>query len=106
MPSSTPKRDGWYGYKFIQADQAKEVPGLREIADAVTYGGMPPNTPVFYAFRRTDAPYPDACVALPVDRATVTAVQRGDRTTVLELLDALEDAFDQWFAQVRAGKEN
>lgn len=99
------KRDGWYGFRFVQADQAKDVPGLQEIADHVAHRGMPPGTPVFYAFKRTDAGYPDVCIGLPVDRATVTEVQRGNRTIVLELLDGLEDAYEQFMEQVKAGKE-
>jgi hypothetical protein len=95
----------WYGHRLISADAAKDVPGLKEIADLVTFGRLPPSTPVFYAFRRTDAPYPDACVALIVDARTVRDFERGDDTTVLELLDGLEDAYEQFMARVEAGKE-
>lgn len=100
------RADRWYDFRFIQADQAKDVPGLREIADRVTFGGLAPNTPVLYAYRRTDAPYPDAVIGLPVDHATVVDVRNRDADTILGLLDALEDAFGQWFSQVVAGRGN
>lgn len=103
MPGSF-KSENWYGFKFIQADQAKDVPGLREMAASAAFGLLAPGHPVFYAHRRTDAPYPDVVVGLPVDRATVTEVQRGNRAVVVELLDALEDAYAQFIESVQAGK--
>jgi len=93
----------WYGHRCIQADQCREVKGLKQFADAVSLGGLSPSAPVFYAYRHEDAPYPDVVVGLVIDDQIVDEFKRGHRETVLGLLDALEDAYEQFAERVKRG---
>lgn len=102
--SPTFNPDGWFGYRFVQADQAASIRGLEEIAALVAAGKMLPDAPVFYAYKRPDGGYPTVCIGVPADREEVLAMQRGDREAALDLLDALQEAYDGFMAQVKRGK--
>ena len=97
---------GWYGLRFIDADQAVHVRGLGEIAARVAVGALPPRTPIFVGYKRMDAPYPDAVVAVPTDEATARATMAGDVATLADLLEALEDALVGFLHQVTLGRAN
>lgn len=96
--------DGWYGFRLIPASNAHEVKGLEELAALVAAGGMPPDTPVVYATKRTSAPWPDVVVGVPLDVAELRAWQLGDRSVTRDVVEALEEAYEIFLAQAKANR--
>lgn len=96
--------DGWYGFQLIPASRATEHKGLAEIAALVAAGGMAPDTPVFVATKRTDAPYPDVIVGVPLSIEELTAWRNGDRSAARDVVEALEEAYETFLAQVKSGE--
>lgn|SRR5215813_14433772 len=84
---------GWYGIKLIAASQASEVPGLEELATYVRLGMLARDGCYLVARRRTDAPYPDAVVAVALDPATLAAWRRGDRSAAAWVAEELERGY-------------
>src|SRR6266540_1953335 len=101
-----PNVDGWYGMRLIPASRATEIRGLAEIAAMVAGGAMPGDTPIFVATKRTDAPWPDVVVGVPLTVAELAAWRAGDRTVARDVVEALEEAYDAFMAQVKAGRVN
>lgn len=96
--------DGWYDFKIVDASEARGIPGLEEIAALVDKGVMPANTPVFTAVKRTDAPYKDVRVGVPLEVEEVRAWRYGDRSVAADIAEALEESYAAFMAQVKAGK--
>lgn len=98
--------EGWEprSFRVLTADVAGSLPGLRDLALRVRYGAMPRSTPVFVGTRRTDSPYPDVRVGVPLDDETVRLMQQGNRAAAKDALDALQDAFDAWWRDVLRSK--
>lgn len=101
-----PGLDGWYGVALIPASDAAGVTGLEEIAALVAAGAMTPDTPVFHATKRTDAPWPDVLVGVPLEVADLHAWQRGDRTVARDVVEALETAYQDFMRRATSGKLN
>jgi hypothetical protein len=103
MPLKLPGLDGWFDFKLIDASSARGIPGLEEIAAQVDKGVLPPNTPVFTAVKRNDAPYPDVRIGVPLEVEEVRAWRWGDRSVAKDIAEALEDAYTLFMARVKAG---
>lgn len=96
------QQDGWYGARIIDAGEAYRHKGLQEQAALVKAGGLHPRTPLFVVWKRLDAPYPDACVAVPTDEATARAVLAGDPSSLADLLEDAEDTLARFLERVKA----
>ena len=96
--------DGWHSFRLITADRAREDRALAEVAVLVDRGLMAPDTPLFVATKRNDAPWPDVLVAVPLTHAEMTAWCRGDRSVVRDIVAALEEGYDEKMAAARAGE--
>ena len=106
-PDSTllvPNVEGWYDLRVIPAGNAAGTPALVEIATMVERGVMPPDTPIFVATRRTDAPYPDIVVGVPLTVAELQAWRNGDRSVTRDIVEALESAFADFMQQVQENR--
>lgn len=95
--------DGWHSFALIPAGRAREDTVLAEVAVLVDRGLMPPDTPLFVATRRTDAPWPDVRVAVPLTHEEVAAWRAGDRSVARDIVEALEEAYREHMANARAG---
>jgi len=93
--------DGWYGFRLIQADQAQDVPGLDELARYVDRGMVPRAARYLVAYRRLDAPYPDAVIAVQLHPRTAEDWRRGDTAAAHEVAEALEHGYRTLMARER-----
>lgn len=91
---------------LIQASEAADVPGLGDLAQSVRDGLIPPTTPEVVAVHDATGGYPPVALALPVGNADAALLIAGDLATAHDVLDALEEAFDGFLAQARAGTFN
>lgn len=98
--------DGWYGLEVISAEDAVHRRGCAEIAALVRVGALRPKAPVFVAYHRSDAPYPDVCMALPVEEEEARAIMAGDPETLAGVLEQIVEAHAKWLTQVKRGKVN
>lgn len=96
--------DGWHNVRLIPASNAHETRGLDEIAVMVERGVMPGDTPIFVATKRTDAPYPDVVVAVPITVAELRAWVAGDRSVARDIVEALDMGYGDFMRQVRENK--
>jgi len=96
--------DGWHSFRLIPADRAREDRALAEVAVMVDRGLMPPDTPLFVATKRNDAPWPDVLVAVPLTHEEMAAWRRGDRSVARDVAAALEEAYEEKMAAARAGE--
>lgn len=96
--------DGWHSFALIPAGRAREDKALAEVAVLVDRGLMPPDTPIFVATRRSDAPWPDVRVAVPLTHEEVADWRRGDRSVSRDVVEALEEAYAAHMANARAGR--
>jgi hypothetical protein len=96
--------DGWHSFALIPAGRAREDTALAEYAVLVDRGLMPPHTPIFVATRRTDAPWPDVRVAVPLSHEEVAAWRHGDRSVARDIVEALEEAYREHMTNAVAGR--
>jgi hypothetical protein len=96
--------DGWHSFRLIPADRAREDRALAEVAVLVDRGLMPKDLPVFVATRRTEAPWPDVRVAVPLTHEELRAWRRGDVSVSRDIAEALEEAYREHMANARAGR--
>lgn len=106
MTLSTDAGDGWDLRRvvLIQADQAATVPGLGQLADYVRRGLVPPTACYLVARRRTDAPWPDVVVAVPLQATLAQDWLRGDRSVARHAAEALETGYQRLMAHARSGR--
>lgn len=101
-----PGLDGWHSFALIPASRAAERTGLEEIAAYVAAGTMPADTPIFLATKRTDAPWPDVLVAVPLTLEELTAWRDGDGSVVKDVVEALEEAYGSLMRAAKANQVN
>lgn len=96
--------DGWRSVTLIPASNAHHVPALAEIAVRVERGLMPGDTPIIHATKEVGGGYPDVLVGVPLTVEELRAWQHGDRSVARDVVEALEQAFDEFLEQVKADR--
>lgn len=107
MPSDLylPTTDaGWHAVALVQADQAQHVPGLQEIGAHVRAGTIRPDTSILHALRDPGGGYPAVRAAVILTDAEVLALRHGDASVARDVVEALEEAYDELLTNAKEGK--